>query len=132
MKLIQNMFSGLFFHYICEFTTSENTYLVPVSQSISSLRFSEVPYSLYGTYENLRLKMLSKTDTCFFLPLYNLDNRPLPVRQSLVDSLKYCLFPARDELGEGRSVVRWCWVNFQCRGVLLILIIVWEGLLRLP
>ena len=22
---------------------------------------------------------------------------------------------------------RWCWVNFQCRGVLLIWIIVWQG-----
>ena len=24
-------------------------------------------------------------------------------------------------------MVRWCWVNFQCRGVLLILIIVRQG-----
>ena len=24
-------------------------------------------------------------------------------------------------------MVRWCWVNFQCRGVLLILIIVGQG-----
>ena len=24
-------------------------------------------------------------------------------------------------------MVRWCWVNFQCRGVLLIWIIVWQG-----
>ena len=30
--------------------------------------------------------------------------------------LKYCL---KGPLGGGR-VVRWCWVNFQCRGVLLI------------
>ena len=29
-------------------------------------------------------------------------------------------------IGGGR-VVRWCWVNFQCRGVLLILIIVGQG-----
>ena len=29
-------------------------------------------------------------------------------------------------LGGGR-VVRWCWVNFQCRGVLLIWIIVGQG-----
>ena len=28
--------------------------------------------------------------------------------------------------GRGR-MVRWCWVNFQCRGVLLILIIVGRG-----
>ena len=27
----------------------------------------------------------------------------------------------------GGRVVRWCWVNFQCRGVLLIRIIVWQG-----
>ena len=30
------------------------------------------------------------------------------------------------ELRGGR-VVRWCWVNFQCRGVLLIWIIVGQG-----
>ena len=29
--------------------------------------------------------------------------------------------------GGGGRVVRWCWVNFQCRGVLLILIIVGQG-----
>ena len=28
-------------------------------------------------------------------------------------------------------MVRWCWVNFQCRGVLLIWIIVWQGLTAL-
>ena len=27
----------------------------------------------------------------------------------------------------GVRVVRWCWVNFQCRGVLLIWIIVGQG-----
>ena len=27
----------------------------------------------------------------------------------------------------GGRVVRWCWVNFQCWGVLLIWIIVWQG-----
>ena len=27
----------------------------------------------------------------------------------------------------GGGVVRWCWVNFQCRGVLLIWIIVGQG-----
>ena len=27
----------------------------------------------------------------------------------------------------GGRVVRWCWVNFQCRGVLLICIIVGQG-----
>ena len=32
-------------------------------------------------------------------------------------------------MGEGRGgqVVRWCWVNFQCRGALLIWIIVGQG-----
>ena len=29
-------------------------------------------------------------------------------------------------LGGGR-VVQWCWVNFQCRGVLQILIVVGQG-----
>ena len=28
-------------------------------------------------------------------------------------------------------MVRWCWVNFQCQGVLLILIIVGQGLTAL-
>ena len=27
----------------------------------------------------------------------------------------------------GGRVVRWCWINFQCRGVLLILIVVGQG-----
>ena len=31
----------------------------------------------------------------------------------------------------GGGVVRWCWVNFQCRGVLLIWIIVGQGPLAL-
>ena len=31
----------------------------------------------------------------------------------------------------GGRVVGWCWVNFQCRGVLLIWIIVWQGLTAL-
>ena len=30
-------------------------------------------------------------------------------------------------MGWGGRVVRWCWVNFQCRGVLLIWIIVGQG-----
>ena len=34
----------------------------------------------------------------------------------------FCLF----QLGGGR-LVRWCWVNFQCWGVLLIWIIVGQG-----
>ena len=29
--------------------------------------------------------------------------------------------------GGGGRVVRWCWVNFQCRGVLLIWLIVGQG-----
>ena len=31
----------------------------------------------------------------------------------------------------GGRVVRWCWVNFRCRGVLLVWIIVWQGLTAL-
>ena len=30
-------------------------------------------------------------------------------------------------MNQGGWVVRWCWVNFQCRGVLLIWIIVEQG-----
>ena len=37
----------------------------PVSLSIISLRFSKVPSSLYGTYENLKLRMFSETGTRF-------------------------------------------------------------------
>ena len=33
---------------------------------------------------------------------------------------------SQELLGDGR-VVRWCWVNFQCLGVLLIFIIVGQG-----
>ena len=36
--------------------------------------------------------------------------------------LKYCLKGPR-----GGRVVRWCWVNFQCRGVLLNWLIVGQG-----
>ena len=32
-----------------------------------------------------------------------------------------------DEVSSGGRVVRWSWVNFQCRGVLLIWIIVGQG-----
>ena len=54
---------------------------MPVSLSILSLRFSKVPYSLYGTYENirlygtyenLRLKVLSETGTRPVLHIFNL------------------------------------------------------------
>ena len=38
--------------------------------------------------------------------------------------------PSLHLVWEGR-VVRWCWINFQCRGVLLIWIIVRQGPLRL-
>ena len=34
--------------------------------------------------------------------------------------------PKSSRDGGGR-VVRWCWVNFQCRGVLLIFVIVGQG-----
>ena len=44
----------------CQVTEKE---LVPVSLNILSLRFSKVPYSLYGTFENLKLKMFSETGT---------------------------------------------------------------------
>ena len=43
---------------------------------------------------------------------------------NVVRSEGYIFFHA--QLGVGR-VVRWCWVNFQCRGVLLIWIRVGQG-----
>ena len=36
-------------------------------------------------------------------------------------------FYSRPSVLRGGLVVRWCWVNFQCRGVLLIWIIVGQG-----
>ena len=49
---------------------------------------------------------------------------------SLYSCCVYCVYLSYTyssiEAGGGR-VVRWCWVNFQCRGVLLILIIVGQG-----
>ena len=42
----------------------------------------------------------------------------------------HCRFNFPRPIGGGR-VVRWCWVNFQCRGVLLIWIIVGQGLTAL-
>ena len=44
--------------------------------------------------------------------------------------LTECVCPKKDDsmnLG-GSRVVRWCWINFQCRGVLLIRIRVGQGL----
>ena len=38
-----------------------------------------------------------------------------------------CFIPAFLGGGGGDRVVRWCWVNFQCRGVLLIWIRVGQG-----
>ena len=43
--------------------------LVPVSLNILSLRFPKLPYSLYVTYENLRLKIFSETGTRIILPV---------------------------------------------------------------
>ena len=47
--------------------------------------------------------------------------------------LKYCLKGSlspkttNQPNSWGGRMVRWCWVNFQCRGVLLILTIVWQA-----
>ena len=43
---------------------SISKHLVPVSLNILSLRFSSIPYKLYGTYENLKFKIFSETGTC--------------------------------------------------------------------
>ena len=45
------------------------------------------------------------------------------IRNRIVLVLDHCLFCTLSYLG----VVRWCWVNFQCRGVLLIWIRVGQG-----
>lgn len=43
-----------------------NTPKVPVSLHVNilNLRFSSVPYNLYGTDESLRLKVFGESDTC--------------------------------------------------------------------
>ena len=53
---------------------------------------------------------------------------PSQIRQSITPVDYKVLTPTKlaEELGGGR-VVRRCWVNFQCRGVLLIWIIVRQG-----
>ena len=58
---------------------------------------------------------------------------PVPGRPTILDDSRARAFCACSmcrwgllDLGGGR-VVRWCWVNFQCRGVLLIWIIVGQG-----
>ena len=43
--------------------------------------------------------------------------------------LKYCEIRLHTLINffMGGRVVRWCWVNFQCRGVPVIWITVWQG-----
>ena len=41
--------------------------------------------------------------------------------------LKYCLKGSLNPKQPTNQVMRWCWVNFQCRGVLLIWIIIRQG-----
>ena len=50
---------------VCLGIYAESSDWVLVSLNILSLRFSLVPYSLYGTYKNIRLKMFSETGTWF-------------------------------------------------------------------
>ena len=45
-------------------------------------------------------------------------------------SIQFIQTHLSQNLGGGR-VVRWCWVNFQCQGVLLIWIVVGQGLTAL-
>lgn len=53
------LFWAIFWAMFCP--SAEN--LVPVSQNRLSLSVSFVPYSMYGTYENLRLKTFCDTGT---------------------------------------------------------------------
>ena len=48
------------------------------------------------------------------------------IKPSLLFSVSLMCSLLPEDLHCGR-VVRWCWVNFQCRSVLLICIIVWQG-----
>ena len=49
-----------------------------------------------------------------------------------IDKLQIYWSKKKKKKGKGGfRVVQWCWVNFQCRSVLLISIIVWQGLTAL-
>ena len=72
--------------------------------------------------EALRLVCAGKVHLCSSLMLFS------------TSLLVYIFFfftftvSCRTVLAGGGWVVRWCWVNFECRGVLLIWLIVGEGL----
>ena len=44
-----------------------------------------------------------------------------------VAGFRFISYKGFQRISEGGRVVRWCWVNFQCRGVLLIWIMVGQG-----
>ena len=68
----------------------------------------------------LSLAGLFKTDDRSTVPFITDVNTPL---REITLAWKYLLSSRR----RGGRVVQLCWVNFQCRGVLLIRIIVWQG-----
>ena len=57
-----------------------------------------------------------------YATISRLENRKVVFRKCMLIYFKLLARPVR-----GGRVVRWCWVNFQCRGVLLIWIRVGQG-----
>ena len=91
-------------HGLCLYNTKTPTYLHPAT----------------GTYTSLDLSI------CFPTLLLDYDWK---VYDDLCgsDHFPVLLNNIGPDLDGGGRVVRWCWVNFQCRGVLLIWIIVGQG-----
>ena len=48
-------------------------------------------------------------------------------RNKLLFVISRCHFVESSSLTGGGRVARWCWVNFQCRGVLLIWVRIGQG-----
>ena len=46
---------------------------------------------------------------------------------SVIDKGHHAMASSVIDKGGGGRLMRWCWVNFQCRGVLLVLITVGQG-----
>ena len=89
---------------------------LPCTESLHSTNVPPDLFDLHFAYQNLPL--------CSSLPVvYSCLNM---FRRCAVAELLSCFPLCCDFIGGGR-VVRWRWVNFQCRGVLLILILVGQG-----
>ena len=74
-------------------------------------------YSAFGIILNVNLARTGRVFICSYM-IYSV----FVFTDFLFEVSIYCSLLIR-----GGRVVRWCWVNFQCQGVLLISIIVGQG-----